>query len=153
MNAVLEPATAGISHKVLAFRVSREHYAVDIRQVREILEPPEVTFLPGAHPSVRGVINLRGRVMPLWDLKHRLGQSASQLAEASVIMVLQYGDGPFAVLVDEVLDVVDMKSDQIEPAPTTEGGGEANRFLRGVGRHDARLIFLLDLSEGLGATA
>lgn len=139
--------------RYLTFRLGDEQYGVGILSVREIIELAPVTRVPDSRPSVRGVINLRGRVVPLVDLKLAFGQGETVATELTVIVVLQCGERSFGVLADEVLEVVELPADAIGPSPVEAEPYGPGRFLVGTGRLSDRLVFLLDLSDALGPSA
>lgn len=142
--------------KYLTFRMGREEYGVPILTVRELVGWMDITRVPGSKPFVRGIVNLRGRVIPIIDLRLKFDMTAAeQLAEA-VIMVTQItsptGDLTVGVIVDEVLEVLSFDASQLEPAPQTgAASGLEAEFLRGVGKVAGRVLFLLDLDKVLTA--
>lgn len=136
-NVTIEPG------RFLTFRLDRETYAVPILAVREIVELQEISPVPRASPWVRGVVNLRGRVLPVIDPKVRFGMLEVQASDLTVIVVLQDGDGkPFGLLVDEVLEVQRFDASQLSAAPDGVAGGE--QVLVGFAKHRDQLVFLLD---------
>lgn len=139
--------------RYLTFRLGNEQYGVGIMSVREIIEPAQVTRVPDSRAAVRGVINLRGRVVPLIDLKIEFGQGQTEASELTVIIVIQSGERSFGVLADEVIEVVEFSADHLGPPPIVTEDGRAGRFLLGTGRQAERLVFLLDLAEAIGPAA
>jgi purine-binding chemotaxis protein CheW len=137
-------ATATVeTGRFLTFRLADELYGVPILNVREIIELQEISPVPRAAPWVRGVVNLRGRVLPVLDPKLRFGIGEVEASDLTVIIVLQTEEGrPFGVLVDEVLEVLRLEDDQI--APATGGEVEQQEFLSGFGKAKEGLVFLLD---------
>ena len=116
MIAEAQPTTPAPG-RFLSFRLDREVFAVPILEVREIIELADIAPVPRAAPWVRGVVNLRGRVLPVIDPKVRLGRAPLVASELTVIVVLQPASGkPFALLVDEVLEVQRLEAEQISPA-------------------------------------
>lgn len=139
--------------RYLTFRLGNEQYGVGIMSVREIIEPAQVTRVPDSRAAVRGVINLRGRVVPLIDLKIEFGQGRTEASELTVIIVVQSGDRSFGVLADEVIEVVEFAADHLGPPPIVTDDGRTGRFLLGTGRQSEQLVFLLDLAEAIGPVA
>ncbi|MED5371968.1 MAG: chemotaxis protein CheW [Myxococcota bacterium] len=136
-----------LAGKYLTFRLGGETYGVGILCVREIIEPLDITPVPRTNPSVVGVINLRGRVIPLVDLRTEFGMGSVEFTDQTVVIVLQYGNTTFGVLVDEVLEVLNLKPKQIAPPPPLTGGSMGLSALLGTGRVEKRVTFLLDLSN------
>lgn len=135
--SVLEPG------RFLTFRLDREIYAVPIRTVQEIVELQEISPVPRSAPWVRGVVNLRGRVLPVIDPKARFGMDPVINTDLTVIVVLQGPDGrPFGALVDEVLEVQRFDEDQL--AGVSDGVGAVEPFLSGFGKTKTHLVFVLD---------
>ncbi|MCA9493333.1 MAG: purine-binding chemotaxis protein CheW [Myxococcales bacterium] len=132
--------------RYLTFRLDGEIYGVPILDIREIIEVQEISPVPLSSPWVRGVINLRGRVLPVVDPKIRFGLAPVEPSDLTVIIVLQASGGrPFGMLVDEVLEVQrPTLSDASEPPDLATDHQE---FLAGFGRVRDQLVFLLDPSS------
>jgi purine-binding chemotaxis protein CheW len=153
------PARAldALAGKYMTFQLAGENYGVGILTVREIIGLLEITRVPRAPSFVRGVINLRGRVIPVIDLRLKFGMSACETTDQTVIIVVQCQvEGrplTMGILVDRVLEVLNVAADQIEPPPDLGdgGGGEAEAFLLGVGKAGQRVVFLLDIAKVLSA--
>ncbi|MEQ1566506.1 MAG: chemotaxis protein CheW [Myxococcota bacterium] len=144
MNATVPSVeTSGAPGRYLTFRLDREVYGVPILAVREIIELQEISPVPRSSHWVRGVVNLRGRVLPVLDPKLRFGLSPVEPSELTVIVVLQADDSkPFGVLVDEVLEVLRLEPSHLADAPTMNCDHE--EFLAGFGKVRDGLVFLLD---------
>ncbi|MEQ1504700.1 MAG: chemotaxis protein CheW [Myxococcota bacterium] len=145
MSTAVQPANTALGEpgRYLTFRLDREVYGVPILNVREIIEMQEISPVPRAAPSVRGVVNLRGRVLPVIDPKIRFGLDPVEPSELTVIIVLQPGDSkPFGVLVDEVLEVHRFDADAITDAPA--GASDQQDALAAFGKVRDQLVFLLD---------
>lgn len=151
-GAALGAALAG---KYMTFKLAREEYALEILKVREIIGLMEITRAPKTRAFIRGVINLRGKVIPVVDLRLKFGMEAVERTDQTVIIVVQYGDSTqdhtMGILVDEVVEVLDISAAQIEPPPTFCGDCLEHEFLLGVGKADKRVIFLLDIGRVLAA--
>jgi purine-binding chemotaxis protein CheW len=117
--------------QLCAFRVGAEEYVVDIMRVREIVAPLPVTSLPGAPPFVEGVLSLRGDVVPVVDLRRRLGLDPAPRTRRSRMLVVNAGPGRLALLVDAVSEVVRIPRSAIRPAPAF-GPRDASRLFLGV---------------------
>jgi purine-binding chemotaxis protein CheW len=148
-------ATIAEAGKYLTFSLGDEHYGLDIVRVQEIVGLIPVTRVPRLPAFVAGVVNLRGRVIPVVDLRLAFGMSASERDERSCIVVVSVdrGEGLVAtmgVLVDEVSDVAYVSADAIEATP--EFGTEVDTsFIQGVGRLEERVVMLLDIDRVLTA--
>ncbi len=126
---------AGARH--LSFRLGKEEYALELASVRETIKVPQVTEVPLNPPYVAGVVSIRGAVVPVIDLRRRLGLPAEPLGRKSRIIVAGTEQSPVGLLVDEVLQVITIRADAVEPPPAVLPPEEA-RFLLGVGRTPAR---------------
>ncbi len=118
-------AQAGEGIELLTFRCGGRGYAVDIMDVREIRSWSEPTPLPHSPPFMRGMVNLRGSVLPVMDLAQRLGQDATPDDPRNVIIVIQQGARVHGLLVDAVSDIVHPTSDQLQDVPRV-GADEEN---------------------------
>ena len=134
--------------QVVSFEIGSEEYAVDILEVQEINRMVEITSVPKAPGFVEGVINLRGKVIPIIDLRRRFGLPAAERTTESRIVVVDVSRIVVGLIVDSVSEVLRIPSSLIEPPPNGKGGGA--EFHKGVGRVDARLLILLDLERLLG---
>src|SRR5262249_30854598 len=135
-----------MSEQYLTFFLRGEEHAVPVLRVREIIEYETVTRVPAAPTYVRGVINLRGAVLPVVDLALKLGQPAVEPTRTTCIVVVETTvDGEMVsvgLLADAVSQVVDLAADAIEPAPSF-GTGAPVELLTGMGKLDGRLLLLL----------
>lgn len=134
----------------LTFKLEDEVYATDIAQVREVLEYTHVTKVPRTPEYMRGVINLRGHVVPVLDLKLRFGMNRTeQTVNTCIIIVEVVLDGEKTVigaLTDSVQEVIELDSAQIEPAPRI-GTRLNTEFIRGMGKRDDHFVILLDIEK------
>ena len=151
MTVLSEPSAAT---QYLSFRLAGDEYAVNILRVREIIEYPELTRVPGTPPSIRGVINLRGHVVPVIDLVVRFGQPPSEITRWSCIVIVDMElDGQstkMGILADSVSEVVDLRGDDIEPPPAF-GTAVHVEYLVGMGKSGNKFILLLNMDRLLGA--
>lgn len=132
--------------EVIAFRVLEDEYCVDIMSVREIRGWTPATRLPHAPGYVRGVINLRGAVLPIIDLAGRLGFGMTEPSERNVIIVVQMDGQLFGLLVDAVSDIMTITSDDLQPTPNV-GSEQARTFIKNVIARDEQMIRFVDLKE------
>jgi|HubBroStandDraft_2_1064218.scaffolds.fasta_scaffold263582_2 purine-binding chemotaxis protein CheW len=141
--------------RYMAFRQGTEVYGVGILKVRELLGMMEITRVPGTRECVRGVINLRGKVVPVIDLRLKFGMAGTVVGEHTVLMLVQHAargsEVTTAILVDEVLEVVDLGADRIEPTPELGTQAFSSGLVLGIGKWDDRIVFLLDIDRVLSA--
>lgn len=138
----------------LTFQLDDEVFALEIAKVREVLDFSEVTKVPQTPEFMSGVINLRGSVVPVVDmrLKFGMGMSENTINSCTIIVEVQM-DGETTVLgalVDSVQEVLDLEPDQIELPPRI-GTGLDTKFIRGMGRHGKRFIIILDIDKVFAA--
>lgn len=135
--------------QLVTFDVAGEEYAVDINAVHEINRMIELTRVPQAPEAVEGVINLRGRIIPVVDIRKRFGLAVTDQTEHSRIIVVEVGERVLGFIVDKVHEVLRISDSIVEPAPAMTGGANAD-FISGVGKLEDRLIILLDLDKLFG---
>ena len=154
--AAVDRPLSVLAGKYMTFRVAGEEYGLEILKVRELVGLLEITRVPQAPHGVRGVVNLRGKLIPVVDLRMHLGISSEHPAERPVIIVvqLQTPTGPklTGVLVDQVLEVRNIASAQIEPPPSFGRDDEATRFILGIAKAEKRVILLIDIDLILAST-
>lgn len=142
------------SQQYLTFSLAGEEYAVAVLDVREILEHAPLTRVPGTPTFVRGVLNLRGSVVPVLDLATKFGLGERPITRRTCIVIVQLSsdrDAPtLGVLADSVSQVVELRPDQIEPAPSF-GTGARVEHLTGLARLDGKFALVLDVSRVLSA--
>ena len=136
--------------QLVVFDLATEHYGVDISDVREIMRMQTITSVPGAVGYIEGVINLRGKVLPVLDLKKRLGLKSTERTEESRIMVIDLAEGEAGVIVDAVTEVLRVSNTAIDPPSSMVSQGNSD-YLRGIAKLEDRLIILLDLDRLLSA--
>jgi purine-binding chemotaxis protein CheW len=130
----------------LSFRIDQEVYGIDITHAREVLEVSTLTPMPKAPAWIRGVVNLRGSVLPVIDLRRRFGMGESALGKRPSVVVVELEQGEdtiqVGVLVDTALEVFEYNDAEIEPPPKF-GARFSRNYLRGVGRRNQYLFFIL----------
>jgi purine-binding chemotaxis protein CheW len=134
--------------KVIVFRLKDEEYGVEVQQVKSIEKLEHITRVPRTPKFVKGVINLRGVVTPIIDLRKRFDLEESEHTESTRTIIVAVGDLEVGLIVDAANDVIDIPVDAIEPPPEVVGGVEA-AYLRGVAKLDRRLLILLNLDKVL----
>jgi purine-binding chemotaxis protein CheW len=137
--------------ELLCFRVSSEEYALNIMDIKEIIKTREVTEVPRVPAFIRGLLSLRGIIIPVFDMSVRLGLPTGDKSENKRIIVVKNGDGFSGVLVDEVIQVVRIKAANIEPPPAVLEGIDRD-FVVGIGRFDGRMLILLNMVKILDVT-
>ncbi len=146
-EALHEPSH-GAQH--LIFVLGDEEYAVDILRVREIRGWEPVSRIPNVPAYEKGVLNLRGAIVPVLDLREKFAVGQPDYSPTTVVMILQThqerGDKIMGVVVDAVADVVDLPVESIQPAPDL-GGGIGAEAVRGVASLDGRMVVLLDVDK------
>jgi purine-binding chemotaxis protein CheW len=146
-NRVDGPAdTMGARSEFINFAIDDAQYGVDIMAVREIKEWSNVTHLPKQPEYVRGVLNLRGVIVPVVDLRCRFGEGLTETTPTHIIIIVQLEDMLVGLLADRVLDIVSFGHDQIQPVPRTARDATAE-FLSGLVTIDGSLIALIELSR------
>jgi purine-binding chemotaxis protein CheW len=134
--------------KYLTFALGHEEYGLEILQVREIIGLMEVTALPEVPPYVKGVINLRGKIIPVVDLRLKFGMSSMDYTSETCIIVLHLHDAPIGILVDKVREVLDIGEDSIEPVPSFGTSVHAD-YIKGIGKVGDKVKILLDIERVL----
>lgn len=132
--------------QLVAFRIGNELFGVGIDSIREIVRFPEVTEVPDAPVFLEGVINLRGRIVPVIDLRKRLRLSAGEKTKSSRVLITESGSSMIGLHVDSVSEVLKIQPDAVEEPPemVTAIGIE---YITGMAKVDNRLIILLDLKK------
>lgn len=154
MNQVLTSngqAQAGGMKELISFRIGAQEFCVDIMAIREIRGWTAATALPQSPSFVKGVINLRGAVLPIVDLASRLGFESTEASDRNVIIVAQIGEQVVGLLVDAVSDILTVTDDVIQPTPDV-ASETAKSFIRGLIAMDGRMISLIGLERVLPDT-
>jgi purine-binding chemotaxis protein CheW len=138
--------------KFLTFLMANEKYGLEILKVREIIGMMDVTPVPTTPAFVRGVINLRGKVIPVVDLRLKFGMEAKEDTPRTCIIVVQLARAAqemiMGIIVDEVSEVLDINQDQIEPPPSF-GADIRTDFILGMGKVNQRVVTMLDIDRVL----
>lgn len=132
--------------EVLSFRLGNEEYGVDILKVQEIRGYDAVTQLANAPDYVKGVINLRGIIVPIVDMRIRFNIGTPVYDNFTVVIILKIGHDTIGMVVDSVSDVVVLHADQIKPAPEMRSL-LTSEYLKGIGTIDDRMLILLDIDK------
>jgi purine-binding chemotaxis protein CheW len=135
--------------KAILFKLAEEEYGVDVAQVLSIEKMSPMTRVPKTPPFVKGVINLRGVVVPVIDLRGRFGLPEKEYTEETRIIIVKVSDMEVGLIVDTASDVIDIDSEAIADPPEVVGGIKA-KYLRGVCKlGEDRLLVMLNLTEVL----
>ena len=142
----LGAAAANVAPSVqfISFAIGDEQYGVDIMAVREIKGWVDITHLPKQPAYVRGVLNLRGAIVPIMDLRCRFGQGLTTTSPLHIMIIVQIEGRQIGLIGDRVLDIVSVEADQIQKVPRASAGA-ATDFLAGLVTHDNSMIALIDL--------
>ena len=135
----------------ISFAIGDDQYGVDIMSVREIKGWSPITQLPRQPDYMRGVLNLRGVMVPIIDLRCRFGQGMTEATPLHVVIVVQIGANHVGLLADRVLDIVGCNASQVQPVPRVAQGSRAD-FLSGLVTIDSGMIALIDLSHILSVS-
>lgn len=142
---------SGKTLQVVTFALGSEEYGVDIAQVQEINRMVSITHVPRAPQFMEGVINLRGQLIPIIDLRSRFGMERSEKTKHTRIVVTEIGSRRIGMVVDSVSEVLRIPVEQIEDAPDLVAGVDTE-YIRGVGKMGDRLIIMLDLGRVISGT-
>ena len=135
----------------ISFSIGDEQYGVDIMAVREIKGWTEITHLPKQPEYVRGVLNLRGVMVPIIDLRCRFGQGKTEATALHIVIVVQIGPRHVGLLADRVLDIVGFNASQIQPVPRVAQASNVD-FLSGLVTIESQMIALIDLASLLSSS-
>jgi purine-binding chemotaxis protein CheW len=130
--------------QLISFAIGDDQYGVDIMAVREIKGWTEITHLPKQPDYVRGVLNLRGIIVPIIDLRCRFGQGLTEATALHIVIIVQIGTKPIGLLADRVLDIVSLDQSQIQPVPRIAQASRVE-FLSGLVTIEGAMIALIDL--------
>jgi purine-binding chemotaxis protein CheW len=130
----------------ISFAIGDDQYGVDIMAVREIKGWTNVTHLPKQPDYVRGVLNLRGVMVPIIDLRCRFGQGMTEATPVHIVIIVQVGTRQVGLLADRVLDIVSFETSKVQPVPSVEESTQLD-FLRGLVTVDGQMIALINLSS------
>jgi purine-binding chemotaxis protein CheW len=142
---------AATQTQFISFAIGDDQYGVDIMAVREIKGWSDITHLPKQPEYVRGVLNLRGAIVPIVDLRYRFGQGLTETTPLHIVIIVQIGGRQIGLIGDRVLDIVSVDVAQIQPVPRT-AQGKTTDFLSGLVTHDNTMIALIDLPNLMSAT-
>ena len=140
----------GRAGKYLTFALGDEDYGLEILKVREIIAMMDITSVPRTPDFIKGVINLRGRVIPVFDLRLKFGMPAVEATDQTCIIVVSLDEVETGVIVDRVLEVLDIPEGDIEASPSF-GVDVETAFILGMGKTNGKVTILLDIDRVLSS--
>ena len=144
-------AVEGPTQEYLTFQLGGEEYGVDILKVQEIRSYDTVTRLPEAPHYIKGVINLRGTIVPVVDMRLKLHLGEAEYDKHTVMIILNVTDKVIGMVVDGVSDVITLAASQVRPPPEFAGVLDT-RFITGLGAVDERMLILVDIDQLMSAS-
>jgi purine-binding chemotaxis protein CheW len=141
-----QDARSVVSTQLISFAIGDDQYGVDIMAVREIKGWIDITHLPRQPDYVRGVLNLRGVIVPIIDLRCRFGQGLTQATPLHIVIIVQIAGKPVGLLADRVLDIVSLDDIQVQPVPKVVQGARQD-FLSGLVTAGSTMIALINLQN------
>ena len=151
-GAVSAKAHGPKSGEYLTFRLGSEEYGIDILKVQEIRSYEQPTRIANAPDFIKGVVNLRGVIVPIVDLRLKLGCPSAEYNSFTVVIVLNVKNRVVGAVVDSVSDVLELNRDSIRPAPELSAASVDTSFITGIGSVADRMLILMDI-EGLMSSA
>jgi purine-binding chemotaxis protein CheW len=143
---------AGEQMELISFRLAQETYAIRLTHVQQIIKLREITLVPRAPEYILGLVSLRGLIIPIFDLRRRLGLATREPTRETRIVVVMQGTKVIGLIVDRIEQVVRLPAGTIEPPPPILGDLEAE-YIEGIGRFEGRMLILLNLSKVLAPPA
>ena len=151
MSKSIVPVKTGESKneliQLVSFNLGAEEYAVEVLKVREIIRMTAITHIPNTPPSVEGIINLRGKVIPIISLRNRFSMPGTEDDQHTRIMVMDIAGKLMGFIVDGVSEVIRISSGEIQPPPSIAAGGMDQDFICGVIKHGEQLLLMLQLDR------
>jgi purine-binding chemotaxis protein CheW len=138
--------TVAADIKLIVFQLNGKEYGISVHYVHGIEKVQHITRIPGTAPFVKGVINLRGVVTPIIDLRKRFGIQECQYTDSTRVIIVALDDVEVGLIVDAANDVIDITEDSIEPSPVIVGV-EDDEYVQGVTKVNNRLLILIDLAK------
>lgn len=148
-NNLVENATQSSGDPILqwvTFNLDGEVYGVNVMQVQEVLRYTEIAPVPGAPHYVLGIVNLRGNVVTVIDIRLRFGLSSHEISDQTRIIIVEVNKQVIGLLVDSVREVVYLRESEIEPSPNI-GTDESSLYFQGVCNRDSDLLILIDINK------
>lgn len=133
--------------QLVSFSLSNEEYGVEVLSVREIIRMPSITKMPNTPYFVEGIINLRGKVIPIINLRKQFGLPEDVYNSQTRIMVMDVAGGLVGLVVDAVSEVIRIRSEEIQPPPPLVSGNVSQEFIAGVFNHAERMLIIMDIAR------
>jgi purine-binding chemotaxis protein CheW len=143
--------SAARPREYLTFRLGEEEYGIDILKVQEIRGYEQPTRIANAPSFIKGVVNLRGVIVPIVDLRLKFNLGTAEYNDFTVVIILNLGARVVGIVVDSVSDVMELSPEQIRPAPEVTSVVDAN-FITGLGTLSDRMLILVEIEELMGAS-
>ena len=143
------PAGAAQSNEFLTFRLGEEEYGIDILKVQEIRGYEAPTEIANAPRFIKGVVNLRGTIVPIVDMRIKFNLGDASYDQFTVVIILNVAGRVVGMVVDSVSDVIRLSSEQVRPAPEFSSSFDT-RYITGLGTLDARMLILVDIERLMG---
>ena len=151
-NMIEENDDEVLENKFLMCKLGNEVYGIDIKHVTDIIELQKITEVPDMPDYVKGVINLRGQVIPVIDMRLRFKMQAREYDDRTVITVVQIQNNSIGFIIDTATEVQDIPEKDIDPPPKFQGNESKQKYIFGLGKVESDVIILLDI-EKLGGEA
>jgi len=146
-NGPLQTGTGAAASQYVVFNIASEEYCIEILKVQEIIRMMPVTWLPRRPTYIIGVINLRGEIIPIIDLRIKFGLEKKEYNKFTRILIGQIDEKLMGMVVDGTSDVIELASEQLESAPGAVARSKTSEYIRGIARLGERVIILLDISR------
>lgn len=137
-----------LTDRYLTFYINKQLYAVEIRHITEIIGIQKITKVPNIKPFVKGIINLRGIIVPIINVRKRFRLNEVEYDERTCIIVVNYDDVEIGLIVDEVADVINIPFEELSPPPETNKGNES-RYIQAMAKISGKITILLDIEKVL----
>lgn len=131
--------------QLVSFHLDNEEYGVEVLKVREIIRMINITHMPNTPPYVEGIINLRGKVIPIISMRRRFGLTDTENNSQTRVIIMDVGGELLGFTVDSVSEVIRISAAEIQPSPSVASGGVGQEYIEGVINHGDRLLVLLNL--------
>lgn len=146
MQEIIENAVSGSSRELLTFTLGKEEYGIDILKVQEIRGYDAVTTIANTPEFIKGVINLRGTIVPIVDMRIKFNLGSVEYNQFTVVIILNVARRVVGIVVDGVSDVITLTADQLKPAPEFSTALDT-QYIQGLGTVEERMIIVMDIEK------